>query len=71
MPQPNPVLNPSGNIPKQVPTCVYPGKCVASNSKAIKKGLTVAGEKIKILVAADMARKDFGKILSMQNLDTN
>lgn len=71
MPQPNQVLNPSGNIPKQVPTCVFQSKCVASNSKAIKKGLTVAGEKIKILVAADMARKDFGKILSMQNLDTN
>lgn len=68
MSQPNPVRNPSDNIPKQVSTCVYGSKCVASNSKGLAN---VAGKVIKIFVAADMGRDDFGSILSMQNITDN
>ena len=65
----NPILNPSGNAPRQVSTCIYPSKCTATNGK--KRKVTVNGNEYRMLLSADMNDNDFASVLSLQNITNN
>ena len=65
----NPILNPSGNAPRQVSTCIYKSKCTATNGK--KRKVTVNGNEYRMLLSADMNDNNFAQVLSLQNITNN
>jgi len=65
MPPRNPILNPSSNVPAQVPSCIYPGKCTATNGR--RRPIIVDGNNYRMLLNANMDDSNFAQVLSLQN----